>query len=139
MRINISSGSPFEPEIGFSRAVRTGPFLFVAGTAPVAEGGGVAAPGDVYGQTKRCIEIAANAIAEAGFSLATVVRTPSCWSTFRGGEKLRERTASHFLTSSRHALSLRSKGSSTATGWWKSRSTAWLGRRPSFDCSGVVG
>jgi enamine deaminase RidA (YjgF/YER057c/UK114 family) len=75
MRINISSGSPFEPEIGFSRAVRTGPFLFVAGTALVAEGGGVAAPGDVYGQTKRCIEIAANAIAEAGFSLATVVRT----------------------------------------------------------------
>jgi hypothetical protein len=49
MRINISSGSPFEPKIGFSRAVRTGPFLFVAATAPIAEGGGVAAPGDVYG------------------------------------------------------------------------------------------
>jgi enamine deaminase RidA (YjgF/YER057c/UK114 family) len=64
-----------DAEIGFSRAVRTGPFLFVAGTAPIAEGGRLAAPGDVYRQTKRCIEIAPNEITEAGFSLATVVRT----------------------------------------------------------------
>jgi len=54
----VSSGSPFEPEIGFSRAVRAGPYICVAGTAPIAEGGGTAAPGDVYAQSVRCLDIA---------------------------------------------------------------------------------
>ncbi len=75
MRKLISSGSPFEPKIGFSRAVRIGPFVAVAGTAPVAPDGGVAAPGDVYGQTKRCLEIISQAIAGAGLGLQSVVRT----------------------------------------------------------------
>jgi enamine deaminase RidA (YjgF/YER057c/UK114 family) len=74
-RKNISSGSPLEPEIGFSRAVRVGSFIHVAGTAPIASGSGTAAPGDVYGQTRRCIEIGAQAIADAGASLRDVVRT----------------------------------------------------------------
>ena len=71
----ISSGSPFEPRIGFSRAVRIGPFVAVSGTAPIAADGGVAAPGDVYGQTKRCLEIIAQAIANAGLGLQSVIRT----------------------------------------------------------------
>ena len=75
MRKLISSGSPFEPKIGFSRAVRVGPFVAVAGTAPVAPDGGVAAPGDMYGQTKRCLEIIAQAIASAGLGLDSVIRT----------------------------------------------------------------
>lgn len=75
MRKNVSSGSPLEPRIGFSRAVRVGQHLVVAGTAPIAADGGVAAPGDVYGQTRRCLEIVAAAIADAGFSLDCVVRT----------------------------------------------------------------
>jgi enamine deaminase RidA (YjgF/YER057c/UK114 family) len=75
MRKLISSGSPFEPKIGFSRAVRIGPFVAVAGTAPVAPDGGVAAPGDVYGQTKRCLEIISQAINEAGLGLQSVIRT----------------------------------------------------------------
>ncbi|MFB7863864.1 MULTISPECIES: RidA family protein [unclassified Streptomyces] len=74
-RTNVSSGSPLEPRIGFSRAVRKGPYVAVAGTAPLAEGGGTAAPGDVYAQTLRCLEIAAAALAEAGASPADVVRT----------------------------------------------------------------
>src|SRR5262245_51720545 len=75
MRKLISSGSPFEPRIGFSRAVRIGPYVAVSGTAPIAPGGGVAAPGDVYGQTRRCLEIIAKAIGEAGLGLQDVIRT----------------------------------------------------------------
>ena len=75
MRKLISSGSPFEPEIGFSRAVRVGSFLAVSGTAPIAPDGSVAAPGDVYGQTKRCLEIISQAISNAGLSMDSVIRT----------------------------------------------------------------
>jgi enamine deaminase RidA (YjgF/YER057c/UK114 family) len=71
----VSSGSPLEPEIGLSRAVRSGPYVCVAGTAPIAEGGGVAAPGDVYAQSVRCLDIAEQALQEAGASVADVVRT----------------------------------------------------------------
>lgn len=74
-RRNISSGSPLEGPIGFSRAVRLGQYIAVAGTAPIALDGGTTAPGDVEGQTRRCIEIAAEALAEAGASLADVIRT----------------------------------------------------------------
>ena len=71
----MSSGSPLEPEIGFSRAVRAGPYVSVAGTAPIAEGGGIAAPGDVYAQSVRCLDIAEQALQEAGAALADVIRT----------------------------------------------------------------
>ena len=75
MRQVITSGSPLEPVIGFSRAVRAGPFIAVAGTAPLASSGGVACPGDVYGQTKRCLEIATQAIRDAGGDVKDVIRT----------------------------------------------------------------
>jgi len=75
MRRLVSSGSPFEPRIGFSRAVRVGRSVAVSGTAPIAPDGTVACPGDLYGQTKRCLEIVARAIADAGLSLGSVVRT----------------------------------------------------------------
>ena len=75
MRKLISSGSPYEPQIGFSRAVRVGPFVAVSGTAPVAPGGGVASPGDLYGQTKRCLDINREAIGKAGLGLDSVIRT----------------------------------------------------------------
>ena len=71
----VSSGSPLEPEIGLSRAVRSGPYVCVAGTAPIAEGGGTTAPGDVYAQSVRCLDIAEQALQEAGAARADVVRT----------------------------------------------------------------
>ncbi|MET9952942.1 RidA family protein [Streptomyces sp. NPDC006339] len=74
-RQNVSSGSPLEPEIGFSRAVRKGAHIAVAGTAPIAEGGGTAGVGDVHAQTVRCIDIAEAALKAAGSSLDDVVRT----------------------------------------------------------------
>jgi enamine deaminase RidA (YjgF/YER057c/UK114 family) len=75
MRKLVSSGSPLEPQIGFSRAVRVGPFVAVAGTAPIAPDGGVASPGSVYGQTRRCLDIILQAIADAGLTAESVVRT----------------------------------------------------------------
>jgi enamine deaminase RidA (YjgF/YER057c/UK114 family) len=74
-RENISSGSKYEPTIGFSRAVKVGQMIAVSGTAPIGADGKVAGPGDAYLQTKRCIEIAAAALEKAGASLKDVVRS----------------------------------------------------------------
>jgi len=71
----ISSGSPFEKPIGFSRAVRVGNTIAVSGTAPIAPGGGTAYPGDLYRQTLTCIEIIKDAIEKAGGRLEDVIRT----------------------------------------------------------------
>lgn len=67
------SGSPFEKTIGFSRAVRVGDRVLVSGTAPVWPDG--SCPDDAAVQTRRCIEIIAQALVEAGASLTDVVRT----------------------------------------------------------------
>lgn len=75
MRKHVFSGSPFESRIGFSRALRAGSMLAVSGTAPIAPDGSVASPGDMYGQTLRCLEIIAGAIREAGLDLDSVIRT----------------------------------------------------------------
>lgn len=74
-RKNISSGSPMEKPIGFSRAVKMGNMIAVSGTAAIAPDGSTADPGSVYGQTKYCIKIMQNAIEEAGGSLQNVIRT----------------------------------------------------------------
>lgn len=75
IRHNVPSGSPFEAAIGFSRAVRKGSHVVVAGTAPIREDGTTVAPGDVYAQTVRCLDIAEAALEAAGSSAADVVRT----------------------------------------------------------------
>lgn len=75
IRQRVSSKSPMEPRIGFSRAVRAGPHLAVAGTAPIGPDGRALCPGDVYGQTRACLEIARRAIEEGGFGLEDVVRS----------------------------------------------------------------
>ena len=62
MRRLVASVSPFAPSIGMSRAVRVGSWLVVAGTAPITVEGGVACPGDVYGQTRTTPRLAPIAI-----------------------------------------------------------------------------
>jgi enamine deaminase RidA (YjgF/YER057c/UK114 family) len=74
-RKTASSGSPFEPTIGFSRAVRLGDHVTVSGTAAIGEDGETVGPGDLYAQTVRCLDIAEQALAEVGASLDDVVRT----------------------------------------------------------------
>ena len=65
-----SSGSPFEPVIGFSRAIRIGERVLVSGTGPVG-----ADDGDPAAQMRRCVEIVADALDGLGASLDDVVRT----------------------------------------------------------------
>ena len=74
-RTLVTSGSPLEPEIGFSRAVRMGDFIAVAGTAPIGTDGQTMHLGDVYAQTKSCLAIMRQAIEQAGGSLQDVIRT----------------------------------------------------------------
>ncbi|MGH2637494.1 MAG: RidA family protein [Actinomycetota bacterium] len=73
-RRRISSGSPYEPRIGFSRALVAGHHVSVAGTAPVMPGG-AEPPSDAYGQARRVLEIIAGALEEAGAGPEHVVRT----------------------------------------------------------------
>ncbi|WP_030903890.1 Rid family hydrolase [Streptomyces sp. NRRL F-5126] len=71
----VASGSPLEPQIGFSRAVRKGAHVAVAGTAPIGDDGTTVGRGDVYAQTVRCLDIAQAALEAAGASVRDVVRT----------------------------------------------------------------
>ena len=72
-RQRVSSGSPYEEPIGFSRAVRVGDRVLVSGTGPVWPDG--SCDPDPYVQATRCVEIALAAVAEAGGRAADVVRT----------------------------------------------------------------
>jgi enamine deaminase RidA (YjgF/YER057c/UK114 family) len=73
-RRRISSGSPYEPVIGFSRAVVCRHHVSVAGTAPIMPGG-AEPPADAYGQARRVLEIILGALQEAGAGAQDVVRT----------------------------------------------------------------
>ena len=72
-RENVASGSPFEPKYGFSRAVRTGDRVLVAGTAPIWPGDFV--DPDPMAQARRCLEIMLDALGRAGGRPEDVVRT----------------------------------------------------------------
>jgi enamine deaminase RidA (YjgF/YER057c/UK114 family) len=70
----ISGHSPYEPVFGYSRAVRTGDRVLVAGTAPVPADGS-APPAEAHGQAKVCLDLIGEALAKAGARLEDVVRT----------------------------------------------------------------
>lgn len=74
MRQLISSGSPYEPTVGISRAVRVGSVIAVSGTAPLLDGKTVG-KGDPAAQARRCLDIIKDALERAGSSLDQVVRT----------------------------------------------------------------
>src|SRR5262245_16830454 len=75
MRKLVSSGSPYEPKVGISRAVRAGSIITVAGTAPLGPDGRTVGRGDAAVQARRCLEIIEAALQAAGASLRHVVRT----------------------------------------------------------------
>jgi enamine deaminase RidA (YjgF/YER057c/UK114 family) len=74
-RQSVSSGSPYEPVIGISRAVRIGQTIAVSGTAPIGQDGKTVGVGEPAAQARRCFEITKQALEKLGASLDDVIRT----------------------------------------------------------------
>jgi enamine deaminase RidA (YjgF/YER057c/UK114 family) len=71
----VSSASPYEPLVGYCRALKVGDRILVSGTAPIDDEGGAFAPGDPEAQARRCFEVALRAVEQLGGKATQVVRT----------------------------------------------------------------
>ncbi|NIP83830.1 MAG: RidA family protein [Gemmatimonadetes bacterium] len=74
-RRRVPTTAPWAEKVGYSRAIRVGDTIYVSGTAPVDDDGGIAHPGDLYAQAKRCLDLIVAALGEAGARPEHVVRT----------------------------------------------------------------
>jgi len=94
----ISSGSPYENIVGFSRAVRVGSYITIGGTAPMDANGNTVGVGDIAAQTKQCLEIIKMALENAGSGLKDVVRTRMLLTNIEDWKDAAQVRASYFKT-----------------------------------------
>jgi len=87
-RQRFSSGSPYEPKIGISRAVRSGRIIAVSGTAPLGPDGKTVAKGDAAGQARRCLEIIRSAVEGLGGTMSDIIRTRTFLTHIEDWEKV---------------------------------------------------
>ena len=95
-RVLVSNGNPMETVVGFSRAVRVGPYISVGGTAPVNSEGKTVGVGDPAAQARRCLEIIKEALENAGSGMEDVIRTRVLLTNIDDWKKVIEVRAEYF-------------------------------------------